>query len=50
MKISLGDPFAAFTCTNEVKGFHSIEVVYFAQFTDPIEQITINPEDHSTFG
>lgn len=50
MTISVGDAFAAFTYANEVKGSHSIEVVFFAKFTDPIENITINPEDHSTFG
>jgi 8-oxo-dGTP diphosphatase len=50
MAISVGDAFAAFTYANEVKGSHSIEVVFFAQFTDPIENIKIDPEDHSTFG
>jgi 8-oxo-dGTP diphosphatase len=49
MRISIGDPFAAFTYTNEIKGSHSIEVVYFARFLDPIENITIHPEDHSTY-
>lgn len=49
MRISVGDPFASFTYMNEVKGSHSIEVIYFAVFTDPIEKITIDPEDHSEF-
>lgn len=49
MKISVGDPFAAFTYLNKVKGSHSIEVIYFAQFGDPIEKITIHSEDHSRF-
>lgn len=49
MGISVGDPFAAFTYTNEVKGSHSVEVVYFARFTDPIEHITLDPADHSEF-
>lgn len=49
MTITLGDPFAAFTYHNEVKGSHSVEVIYFAQFVEPIEQITIQPEDHSRF-
>lgn len=49
MKIAVGDPFYAFTYTNEVKGSHSIEVIYFATFTDPIENIKLNPEDHSEY-
>jgi len=49
MQVSLGNPFAVFTYLNEVKGSHTIEVVYFGKFTDPIENIKINPEDHSTF-
>ncbi len=49
MEIKVGDPFAAFTYTNEVKGSHSIEVIYFATFVDPIENIQINPEDHSLY-
>jgi 8-oxo-dGTP diphosphatase len=50
MTVVIGDPFASFTYLNEVKGSHSIEVIYFAQFAEPIEQITINPEDHSEYG
>jgi 8-oxo-dGTP diphosphatase len=50
MNASIGDPFAAFTYTNPIKGSHSIEVVFLAQFTDPLDRITINPEDHSNFG
>jgi ADP-ribose pyrophosphatase YjhB (NUDIX family) len=50
MKVELGDPFAVFTYNNEIKGSHSIEVIYFATFTDPIENIAMNPDDHSTFG
>ncbi len=49
MGTNVGDPFAAFTYVNEVKGAHAIEVVYFAQFADPVDQITLNPEDHSEF-
>jgi len=49
MTISLGDPFAAFTYQNLVKGSHSIEVIYFAQFIEPIENITLHPEDHSEY-
>ncbi len=49
MHISVGDPFYVFTYTNNIKGSHSIEVGYFAQFIDPIENIKINPEDHSEY-
>jgi 8-oxo-dGTP diphosphatase len=49
MEIEVGEPFAVFTYMNEIKGTHSIEVVYLAQFTDDIENIKINPEDHSMF-
>lgn len=49
MDVAVGDPFASFTYTNDIKGSHSIEVIYFAQFTNPIENIQIDPEDHSSF-
>jgi 8-oxo-dGTP pyrophosphatase MutT (NUDIX family) len=48
-KITVGDPFAVFTYTNPVKGSHSIEVVYFAQFTDGPDNITFDPEDHAEY-
>jgi len=50
MRIHVGDPFAVFTYTNSVKGSHSIEVVYFAEFEDGIERIVLDPEDHETYG
>lgn len=49
MTIDVGDPFAVFTYINEVKGSHSIEVIYFATFRDPLENIKIHPDDHSEF-
>jgi 8-oxo-dGTP pyrophosphatase MutT (NUDIX family) len=49
MNISVGDPFSVITYTNHIKGSHSIEVDYFAEFIDPIENIKINPEDHSEY-
>lgn len=49
MHITVGDPFAAFAYGNEIKGSHSAEIVYFATFADPIENIQIHPEDHSGF-
>jgi 8-oxo-dGTP diphosphatase len=50
MEIIVGDPFFVFTYTNEVKGSHSIEVIYFAKFIGEISDIKMNPEDHSDFG
>lgn len=50
VEVRLGDPFAVFTYTNEVKGSHSIEVVYFAQLVSDPDSITIDPADHSAFG
>ncbi len=50
MNVKIGDPFYAFTYANEIKGSHSIEVIFFAVFTDPIEKIKLDPEDHSEFG
>jgi 8-oxo-dGTP diphosphatase len=48
--VTLGDPFAVFTYTNEIKGSHSIEVVYFAQLTGNANDITIDADDHSACG
>lgn len=47
--IHVGDPFHAFTYTNEVKGSHSVEVIYFATFASALDDITLNPEDHSEY-
>ncbi|MBC7581722.1 NUDIX hydrolase [Aeromicrobium sp.] len=49
MTISIGDSFAAFTYMNDIKGSHSIEVVYFATFVDAIAGIKLNPADHSGY-
>lgn len=49
MNATIGDVFGAFTYVNEVKGSHSVELIYFATFTDPIDQITLDPEDHSEY-
>lgn len=49
MHISVGDPFGCFTYTNEIKQSHSIEVLYFAEFIDPIDQIKLDPADHSEY-
>lgn len=50
VNVNVGDPFAVFTYTNEIKGSHSIEVIYFAQLLDSPDAITLNPEDHSEAG
>lgn len=50
IEVALGDPFAVFTYTNEIKGSHSIEVVYFAQAIDDPDAITIDLDDHSSCG
>ncbi len=50
MGVAVGDPFYTCTYMNHIKGSHSIQVTYFAQFTDPIENVMIHPEDHSTCG
>lgn len=50
MEVRIGDPFAAFTYVNDVKVSHSIEVVYFAQFIDLLDNLRLHPADHSTYG
>ena len=50
VSICVGDPFSAFGYTNNIKGSHSIEVVYFARFTSDISRLKPNPADHSEFG
>lgn len=49
MDIKVGDSFYSFTYSNEIKGSHSIEVIYFASFSQPSENISLNPEDHSEY-
>jgi len=49
MHINVSDVLDVLTYMNEVKKSHSIEVIYMAQFTDPLENIQANPEDHSTY-
>ena len=48
--MEVGDPFFAFTYSNNVKGSHSIEVIYFAKFISDTNKISLDPEDHSTCG
>lgn len=49
MNIEVGDPFFVFTYHNQIKGSHSIEAIFFAHFDDDIQQISLNPEDHSEY-
>lgn len=49
MNINVGDPFYVFTYQNNIKKSHSVEIIYFATFTDPLEKIITNPEDHSKY-
>lgn len=49
MDIKVGDPFYTFTYLNEIKGSHSIEVIYFATFSQPNKNIKLNSEDHSEY-
>lgn len=49
MHVMVGDPFGCFTYTNDIKRSHSIEVIYFAEFTDPIENIKLDLADHSEY-
>jgi 8-oxo-dGTP pyrophosphatase MutT (NUDIX family) len=49
MDIKVGDCFYAFTYLNKVKGSHSVEILFFAQFTSPETQLKLDPEDHSEF-
>lgn len=49
MPVTVGDPFSAFTYLNAIKGSHSIEVIYFAKFSDSLENLILHPEDHSRF-
>jgi len=50
MELEVGEPYASFTYTNQVKGSHSVEIIYRARFVDPIERIRLNPEDHCECG
>lgn len=48
-EIEVGDPFAAFDYMNPLKGSHSIEIVYFAQLSDPPAKIILDPNDHAEY-
>lgn len=46
--VAIGDPYNVFDYTNNIKGSHSIEISYFAVFTDSEDALQIHPEDHET--
>jgi 8-oxo-dGTP diphosphatase len=48
--ITVGDPFSVFTYINEVKGAHSVEVCYFAQFSGQLDDVRLEPSDHMACG
>lgn len=50
MTVSVGDPYVAFTYLNKVKGSHSIQVIYFCKFNEPVDRVKLDPEDHSAYG
>jgi len=47
--IIVHEPFAAFTYMNDIKQTHSVEIVYFAEFTNPDQVITLDSADHSEY-
>lgn len=49
-EITVGDPFACFTYTNEIKGCQAVEVIYFATFKSDGIEIALQPADHSAYG
>jgi 8-oxo-dGTP diphosphatase len=49
METHIGDLFYAFTYTNEIKGSHSTEPIYFAKFSSSLDNLKLNPEDHSKY-
>jgi len=49
MDINVIDIFDAATYVNEIKGAHAIQVTYFAEFLGDMNNVVLNPEDHSGF-
>lgn len=45
--VSIGDPFYVFDYVNEVKGSHSVEIIYFATLQHKPDDIVLHDEDHS---
>lgn len=49
VEITVGEPFFAFTYTNTEKQSHSVEIIYFATLKDDMQEIKLNPADHSEY-
>lgn len=49
MAIKVGDPYYVFTYDNPIKGSHSVEIVYFATFSEALSGIKLDAADHSQF-
>lgn len=49
MNVRIGDLIDAFTYTNPIKKSHSAELVYFATFVTSLDEISLDPADHSEF-
>lgn len=47
--ITIGDPFYAFTYVANNGMKHAVEIVFFAELSDPTSEIRLNPEDHSEY-
>jgi len=45
-KIIVDELVSSFTYINEIKGSHSLELVYLARFESPETEVKLNPEDH----
>lgn len=48
-EITVGDSFFTFTYKNDIKGSHSIEVIFFATFKEDSQEIKLDPEKHSEY-
>lgn len=47
--IVIGDPFYAFTYLAAAGKEHIVEIDFFATLQDPLQEMYLNPEDHSEF-
>jgi 8-oxo-dGTP pyrophosphatase MutT (NUDIX family) len=46
--ITVGDPFFAFDYSNDIKGSHSAEIIFFAKLISSPDAIVLHPEDHES--
>jgi 8-oxo-dGTP diphosphatase len=49
MRVTMGDPYDVFTYANHIKKSHSIQVTYFAKFTDLLEKIILQTKEVSEY-